>query len=93
MAIATPAIAQPKPLIQPVTQRPAPAALQNIRSAAAPPAPTVVHQDNRASYVMHVNVDGGDPQAVKAAVSDAMAEKEREHAARTRGALFDIRGG
>jgi len=83
--------AQPKPLIQPST----PAALQNIMAASAAPAPksTVVHQDNRASYVMHVNVDGGDPQAVKAAVSDAMAEKEREHAARTRGALFDYQGG
>jgi len=60
-----------------------------LANAAAP----VVHQDNRASYVMHINVDGGDPQAVKAAVSDAMAEKEREHAARTRGALFDYQGG
>jgi len=87
--------AQPKPLIQPVTQSPTPALLQNIRAASAAPASksTVVHQDNRASYVVHVNVDGGDPQAVKAAVSDAMAEKEREHAARTRGALFDYQGG
>jgi hypothetical protein len=42
---------------------------------------------------MHIKVDGGDPQAVKAAVSDAMAEKEREHAANTRGAMFDYQGG
>ena len=93
MAIATPAIAQPKPLIQPVTQQPTPAALQNIRSASASHAPTVVHQDNRASYVMHINMDGGDPQAVKAAVHDALADKEREQAAKTRGALFDYQGG
>jgi len=103
MAVTTPAFAQPKPLIQPVTQRltqaqaaqPKPDALQNIRAASAAPAPksTVVHQDNRASYVMHVNMDGGDPGQVKQAVSDAMAEKEREHAARTRGALFDYQGG
>jgi len=53
----------------------------------------VVHQDNRASYVMHINMDGGDPQAVKAAVHDALADKEREQAAKTRGALFDYQGG
>jgi len=64
--------------------------------ALAPPAmaqPSTVHQDNRASYVLHVNVDGGDPAQVKDAVHQALAEKEREHAARTRGALFDIQGG
>jgi len=72
----------------------APAALAASLALASPAAAApVVHQDNRANYTMHVNVNGGDPQAVKAAVSDAMAEKEREHAARTRGALFDIRGG
>jgi len=79
---------------KPVFAKAAPAALAATMALTSPAAAApVVHQDNRASYVMHVNVDGGDPQAVKAAVSDAMAEKEREHAARTRGALFDIQGG
>jgi len=75
-------------------QKIAPAALAATMMAASPAsaAPTI-HQDNRASYVMHVQVDGGDPQAVKAAIHDAMAEKEREHAANTRGALFDYQGG
>jgi len=81
---------------KPVFSKAAPAALAATMAmatpAAASPAQTV-HQDNRASYVLHVNVDGGDPAQVKDAVHQALAEKEREHAARTRGALFDIQGG
>jgi len=73
----------------------APAALAATMAMATPAMaqPSTVHQDNRASYVLHVNVDGGDPAQVKDAVHQALAEKEREHAARTRGALFDIQGG
>jgi len=79
---------------KPVFTKAAPAALAATMALASPAAAApVVHQDNRANYTMHVKVDGGDPQAVKAAVSDAMAEKEREHAANTRGALFDYQGG
>jgi len=77
-----------------LSKKVAPAALAATMALATPAAAApVVHQDNRANYTMHVKVDGGDPQAVKAALSDAMAEKEREHAARTRGAMFDYQGG
>jgi len=94
LAMASPAIAQPKPLIQPVS----PAAQQLPQLAAltaqpVTPKTTVVHQDNRANYTLHMTVNGGDPEHTRRVVNNALAEKEREHAARTRGALFDIQGG
>ena len=52
----------------------------------------VIHQDNRATYQVHVNVRGGDPEAVKQAVREALAAREHEHAARFRSAAFDAQG-
>jgi len=79
---------------KPIAAKAAPAALAAIMALASPAAAApVVQQDNRANYTMQINVNGGNPDHVKAAVSEALAEKEREHAARTRGALFDIQGG
>ncbi len=94
MVATAPAMAQPKPLIQPVAIASLPD-LSAVRPAGAvsSPSPAVVHQDNRASYTLHMTVQGGDPEQTKQAVAEALAEKEREHAARTRGALFDYQGG
>ena len=52
----------------------------------------VIHQDNRATYQVHVNVHGGDPEAVKQAVHEALASREEAHAARFRSAAFDAQG-
>jgi len=51
-----------------------------------------IQQDNRATYVTHIQVNGGDPQEVKAAVEQVLTEKERNHATATSGALFDLQG-
>ncbi|MDQ6956024.1 MAG: phage tail tape measure protein [Mariprofundaceae bacterium] len=51
-----------------------------------------IQQDNRATYVTHVQVNGGDPQEVKAAIEQVLTEKERNHATAISGALFDLQG-